>query len=1019
MFLTREDHKISFAGGLLLAGLTLAAGIAVYGVMQRQIESTLGRGLEVALQGKARLLESQIDEGLSGTRAVITRPFLVQALQQLNAQPGSASAMRDLQRNVDSLLLAGFTAAAVHDVQGKELAQAGRFSPNQTKLLPLHVRRDTFLLWDEQFILRDSQDVLDQDGRRIGSVTVERYLPLLTRSFGEIRAIGKTGEFMLCELLVANGQEMACILSRIDGVQFKQLSLVVGGEKLPMSYALEGESGVISAKDYRQIDVVAAHAPLSIYGFGMVLKLDKEELYSPITEQIKTIALYLAALVTAGMLLLYWLVLPLVRKLVKSEQAAREINAALLLAKESAEHTSSELTAYIESIGKLALISVADRSGRILQANLKFCEISGYSEQELLGQDHRILNSGAHPKAFFVKMWETIARGKVWHAEICNRSKSGQLYWVDSAIVPLKDSNGKITRYLSVRIDITARKHKEQALQERLKESACLYAIRHDMELALPLDELCQNIIAHLKAAMQFPKMAVAVIEHDDKRFTSGKYRQDLTHGLQAQVMANGKVCCKLQVFYREDRPFLLPEEQNLIDTIATDLGRWLEQMQAEQRIVQMATHDGLTGLPNRNLLQDRIAQALAHNRRSQEQAAVLFIDLDHFKVINDSLGHDVGDGLLQEVAVRLSATVRNEDTVARQGGDEFIVLLPNIAGAQDAEAVAQKILDALMQPYQISDKELHIGGSIGIALFPSDGEDVDTLLKNSDIAMYHAKESGRHNYQFFSSEMNKLATEKHSLGIDLRHTLERNELLLHFQPVIDMPGGRLTSMEVLLRWQHPRHGLILPSKFIPLAEETGMIIPIGEWVLRQACLQIKAWQSQGYDVPKLAVNISARQFRQKTLVADITRILAETGVEPRCLVLEITESMLVENIEETIKTLHQLSALGLEISIDDFGTGYSSLSYLKRYPINTLKIDQSFVRDIATDPNDAAIIGAIIAMAHSLKMGVLAEGVETEEQLDFLTRQGCGRFQGFYFDKPLPSAEIMSRLQRQPSTVA
>ncbi|MCX7185382.1 MAG: EAL domain-containing protein, partial [Nitrosospira sp.] len=344
---------------------------------------------------------------------------------------------------------------------------------------------------------------------------------------------------------------------------------------------------------------------------------------------------------------------------------------------------------------------------------------------------------------------------------------------------------------------------------------------------------------------------------------------------------------------------------------------------------------------------------------------------------------------------------------------DEFIVLLPNITDAQDAQAVAQKILDVLIQPFQIDDQELHVGGSIGIALFPDNGKDVGMLLKNSDIAMYHAKENGRNNYQFFSQEMNQQATERRSLGVDLRHSLERNELLLHFQPVIDMPGGRLSSMEVLLRWQHPSQGLILPDRFIALAEESGMIVPIGEWVIRQACLQIIAWQSQGYAVPKLAVNLSTRQFRQKTLVADITRILAETGVEGSCLTLEITESELVENVEDAIKTLNQLSALGLEISIDDFGTGYSSLSYLKRYPINTLKIDRSFVRDIATDPDDAAIIGAIIAMARSLKMKVLAEGVETKEQLDFLTLHGCTCYQGYYFSRPLPAAEIENRLRK------
>jgi diguanylate cyclase (GGDEF)-like protein/PAS domain S-box-containing protein len=435
------------------------------------------------------------------------------------------------------------------------------------------------------------------------------------------------------------------------------------------------------------------------------------------------------------------------------------------------------------------------------------------------------------------------------------------------------------------------------------------------------------------------------------------------------------------------------------------------ERKQSEQRIMEMATHDVLTGLPNRNLLRDRIAQALTRDRRSQKQAAVLFIDLDHFKIINDSLGHDMGDLLLQDVAARLSAIVRSEDTVARRGGDEFIVLLPNMASARDAEVVAQKILDGLIQPFLINSKELHIGGSIGITLFPSDGEDVETLLKNSDIAMYHAKENGRNNYQFFAPEMNRRATERHTLGIDLRHALERNELLLHFQPIVDMPGGKLTSIEVLLRWQHPQLGLISPTRFIPVAEENGLIVPIGEWVLQQSCLQRMAWRDQGYDVPKLAINLSIRQFRHKTLVADIARILAETGMEGGRLTLEITESMLVENVEETIKTLQQLSALGLEISIDDFGTGYSSLSYLKHYPINTLKIDRSFVRDIATDPNDAAIIAAIIVMARNLKMQVIAEGVETEEQLTFLAQQGCNRFQGFYFSKPLPAAEIENKL--------
>ncbi|MCB1935688.1 MAG: EAL domain-containing protein [Nitrosomonas sp.] len=435
------------------------------------------------------------------------------------------------------------------------------------------------------------------------------------------------------------------------------------------------------------------------------------------------------------------------------------------------------------------------------------------------------------------------------------------------------------------------------------------------------------------------------------------------------------------------------------------------ERKKAEQRITEMATHDLLTGLPNRALLKDRIEQALEHCRRNQKQVAVLFIDLDHFKVINDSLGHDVGDLLLMEVATRFVSVVRSEDTVVRQGGDEFIILLSNLDNELGAEEVAYKIIDVLILPFLIDGKELNISCSIGISLFPSDGENIWTLLKNSDIAMYHAKKSGRNNFKFFTPEMNRQAKERHIMEVGLRNALKRNELQLYYQPIVNVDGSKMKSMEVLLRWRHPKKGLVCPNKFIRVAEETGMIVPIGEWVLRQSCLQIKAWYQKGYEVPRLAINLSAMQFRQKNLVACIAGILDEIGLGGHCLTLEITESELIENVEETIRTLKQLSALGIEISVDDFGTGYSNLSFLKRYQINTLKIDHSFVRDITTDLDDTAIIHAIIAMAHNLNIYVIAEGVETNKQLAFLVSHGCSSFQGFYFSKPLLAAEIESRM--------
>ncbi len=562
-------------------------------------------------------------------------------------------------------------------------------------------------------------------------------------------------------------------------------------------------------------------------------------------------------------------------------------------------------------------------------------------------------------------------------------------------------------------MDITARKQKDFDLNERLKESNCLHTVRNYLEQNLSIEKTCHGILKSLTQALQFPEMAVAMVILGNKQVRTAEYKENLPSTISAKIIANGEICGQLHASYLQNSPFVLPYEQNLIGAIAHDLGRWYERREAEKRIIEMATHDALTGLPNRHLLQDRIEQALVHDTRSQRQMAVLFIDLDHFKTINDSLGHDIGDLLLKAVAERLLACVRSEDTVARQGGDEFIVVLNSIAESLDAAKVAQKIQDALVQPYYIHKNELHIGGSIGIAVFPDDGANAETLLKNSDVAMYHAKENGRNNYQFFTDELNKSAHERHTLSLDLRYALERNELILYYQPVMDMPDQQLHSVEALLRWRHPEHKLIAPDKFINLAEETGLIIPIGEWVLRTVCAQIKTWQAQGCNVPKVAINLSARQFRDKALIKNISHILKETGVEAKHISLEITESMLIDNIEKVVETLHYLNAMGIHISIDDFGTGYSSLSYLKRFPIHTLKIDRSFVRDIATDKNDHTIVATIIAMAHSLGMDVIAEGIETKEQLNLLLAQNCNHYQGYYFSKPVAASEIEHILKK------
>ena len=430
------------------------------------------------------------------------------------------------------------------------------------------------------------------------------------------------------------------------------------------------------------------------------------------------------------------------------------------------------------------------------------------------------------------------------------------------------------------------------------------------------------------------------------------------------------------------------------------------EQKQVEEKIRHMAHHDALTGLPNRVLLHDRVSQAIAQAQRNREVLAMLFIDLDRFKTVNDSLGHHVGDLLLKTVGQRLETCTRGSDTIARIGGDEFVVLLGDLDQPEDARHVALKVLDALAEPATIDTHELRVTPSIGICAYPHDGTDVETLMRNADTAMYHAKQMGRNNYQFFTQSMNDAAQERLALENDLRHAVERGEFLLHYQPQLDLKTGRIIGFEALVRWMHPQRGLVGPAQFIPAAEETGLIGQVGEWVLREACSQARAWHHAGHTL-QVSVNCSAQQFQRESFVETVGAVLRETGLAASCLDLEITESVIIQHSEAVMARFQALDDMGVRISIDDFGTGYSSLSYLKRFAIHQLKIDQSFVRDISSDPDDAAIVSAIIAIAHSLGLRVVAEGLEAPEQLAFLRSLGCDVAQGYYFSKPVPAEEF------------
>jgi diguanylate cyclase (GGDEF)-like protein len=462
-------------------------------------------------------------------------------------------------------------------------------------------------------------------------------------------------------------------------------------------------------------------------------------------------------------------------------------------------------------------------------------------------------------------------------------------------------------------------------------------------------------------------------------------------------------------------KPFDRAELRARIRTI-TRLNRYRRLVETEEKLVYLANYDTLTGLPNRNLLLERLRQTLGRARRAHQKVAVLALDLDNFKMINDPLGHEVGDKVLCEIAQRLTQMVSEMGvTVARLSGDEFVVMFDTNNIVKDVSEMAPRLLDNISRPMTIDNHEMVITASIGISVYPSDSEDASLLVKNADTAMSRAKAAGKNTYQFFTAEMNKVALERLILENRLRKVLANNELCLYYQPQVELSSGKIIGMEALVRWQHPELGLVSPLKFVPVAEEMGLIIPIGEWVLRTACQQNKDWQRAGFPPLRVSVNVSSRQFQPSNLLETIKNALTDSSLNPIYLELELTESILMEeennHPKSTLELLTELQAMGVQIAIDDFGTGYSSLSYLKRFPVNTLKIDRSFIKDIDTNNDDAAIATAIIAMAHSLRLSVVAEGVENSEQLAFLQEQQCEIVQGFYFSRPIPVKEMTQML--------
>jgi diguanylate cyclase (GGDEF)-like protein/PAS domain S-box-containing protein len=649
--------------------------------------------------------------------------------------------------------------------------------------------------------------------------------------------------------------------------------------------------------------------------------------------------------------------------------------------------------------------------------------LTGYSAEDLIMNSRISYEELTHPedRLHVRKMiYEAMAGRLRYDIEYRIVRQDGEVRWVSERGAAVAPAGNSVVALEGFILDITERKQADEALRETERRYRSIFenAVEGIFQSTADGKYLAVNPALARMYGYDSPEQLIANLKDiQNQVYVDTRRRADFMRMMDKDGIVTN---FESRVFQRDGGIIWISENAR---AVRNDEGELLffegtveaitERKLHEAEIQFQATHDALTGLPNRTLLYDRLQQAVLNVQRYGNLVAVVFVDLDQFKYINDSLGHQIGDQLLRTVANRLKFCVRDCDTVARQGGDEFVLVLTNHVSEESITETMQRILLTVAKPWFVNGMELQVTCSMGVSLGPNDAQDAETLLKNADAAMFRAKELGRNNFQYFAAEMNSSVTDRLELLSSLRRAVACNDFVLHYQPKVNMLTRKLVGAEALVRWCSPHGVLVSPAQFIPLAEETGLILPIGEWVLRTACAQNVAWQRAGLPAVPISVNLSPRQLARENMVEMITRVLQSTGLAPHLLELEITENVVMRDVEKSFATLAKLKELGVKISIDDFGTGYSSLSYLKRFPVNTLKIDQTFVRDIATDQDNAGIVQAIISLGHVLKLNVLAEGVETEDQYRFLLANGCDEMQGYLVSRPVPDDEFSAILKR------
>ncbi|MHB8346721.1 MAG: putative bifunctional diguanylate cyclase/phosphodiesterase [Acidiferrobacterales bacterium] len=1017
-----RQNLISIVGGLLLITLTVTAGISVYAVMRRQAESLLAHSLAVSLYDRVNLVNEEIRQSFANARIIATRPVLIAAFRRLDRAPHAIPDRALLHGGAQSFRAAyGFTAISFRTLQGAEVARAGRFLQAPGLRIPLTTSQPATLLWHGQFFLGMRANIVDGQGRPVGSIRVELPLPLLTRALIHLRSFGRTASLAVCAPL---GKEaMRCVAgapgraNMRSGHVFARLPRTLQGHTLPMSYALAGQTGVVLTRNYLHKDVVAAYAPVGRLGLGMVLMVNQAELNGPVTDQLWIVGPLLVTLLLAGMLALRGMVTPMVRKLAQSEHEMQRANARL---RESEMHARAVLDGVNDGI-----IAIHE-DGIISLFNPAAERMFGYMERDIIGQNVSLLMPEPDRSQYHGHLRQSRETGNSTLFKSANEvdgvRRNGTKFPLELHVNEIRTDTGHLS--IAVARDITERRRAEQELRiaaTAFETGEGIVITDRDARI-LRVNHAYTRLTGY--SAEELTGRTPAILH-------SGRQDVEFYRRLWETLMRDGYWQGEIWNRRKDGAVYLAWQTVTAVTDakwqvthyvgVSSDITR---RKEAEQEIHRLAFYDPLTKLPNRSLLWDRLQQAQSYSARHGTHGALLFIDLDNFKTLNDTQGHHIGDLLLIEVAKRLQEGVRPSDTVARLGGDEFVVVLVDLSddaqqAASQAQSLGKKLLVTLNQLYQLQEREQYSSASMGITVFRGDEIRITDLLKQADAAMYDAKSAERNALRFFDPAMQVVLEGRAALEADLRQAIPLRQLVLYYQAQVN-EAQEMVGAEVLLRWQHPVRGLIPPMDFIPLAEDTGLIVPIGQWVLKEACAQLKVWQADpAMSHLGLSINVGAYQLRQPEFVDQVLGVLETAGVDPRKLTLELTESQMLDHMTVNINKIQELRRAGVRLSLDDFGTGQSSLAHLRYLPLDEIKIDQSFVRGITTDPdpNDTVtvIVQIIIWIAENLGLDLIAEGVETEQQHDFLRRNGCHRYQGYLFGKPVPIIEFQNRVRTDP----